>query len=164
MAGRTAEEAGDETAETQHQHEPAQQQEQQLACFATNCLWPQYAVLDSQPLVEPKHCVTPELTADAAMAIIQQPHTSFSGMCCLDARVIMQLGGDLQAYQVDPTLDVTELATNEFVSRQSHHGSSQPHLYPRSTLDGDPSLPGFTDERFLRLPDMRASCASCYDD
>jgi citronellol/citronellal dehydrogenase len=74
---------------------------------AVNALWPrtviQTAALRMIAGVRPEHCRSPQIVADAAMAILQRPAASCTGNFFIDEQVLAEAGvTDLERYAVVP--------------------------------------------------------------
>lgn len=89
---------------------------------AVNALWPRTAIataavknlLGGDGSIQKSR--TPEIVADAAFHILQQPSKTCSGHFFIDEEVIAQyIGGDMRHYQVDPNVPSSELIEDFFL-------------------------------------------------
>ena len=74
---------------------------------AVNALWPQTVIgtdaINMIPGVDPGNCRTPEIVADAAVRILQQPFAGASGRFYIDEAVLREAGvSDFEVYAVEP--------------------------------------------------------------
>jgi len=75
--------------------------------IGVNALWPrtviQTAALQMIPGIEPQHCRTPRIMADAAMAILQRDGRTTTGRFFIDEEVLKESGvTDFEPYSVVP--------------------------------------------------------------
>jgi citronellol/citronellal dehydrogenase len=74
---------------------------------AVNALWPRTVIatdaINMIPGVDPRHCRTPEIVADAAHAILVREAKGFSGRFLIDEDVLREAGvSDFDRYAVEP--------------------------------------------------------------
>ena len=74
---------------------------------AVNALWPQTVIgtdaINMIPGVDIGNCRTPEIVADAAVRILQQPAAAASGRFYIDEAVLREVGvADFDAYAIEP--------------------------------------------------------------
>lgn len=74
---------------------------------AVNALWPRTVIatdaINMIPGVDPRHCRTPEIVADAAHAILVRKARGFSGHFLVDENVLREAGvADFDRYAVEP--------------------------------------------------------------
>lgn len=75
--------------------------------IAVNGLWPRTVIWTDAmrlvPGVEPKHCRTPEIMADAAALVLARPASSFTGQFAIDEAILREAGvADFEAYSAVP--------------------------------------------------------------
>jgi len=75
--------------------------------IAVNALWPRTVIatdaLKMIPGVQPQHCRTPDIVADAAHAILTSPAKSFTGRFVIDEELLRERGEtDFEQYAVEP--------------------------------------------------------------
>ena len=90
--------------------------------IAFNALWPRTAIataavknlLGGDQMI--KISRTPEIIADAAHIILTKPSRDFTGNFVIDDEILAEEGvTDFKKYQVDPDLDISQLAPDFFV-------------------------------------------------
>lgn len=74
---------------------------------AVNALWPQTVIgtdaINMIPGVDPGNCRTPDIVADAAVRILQQPVAAATGRFYIDETVLREAGvSDFDGYAVEP--------------------------------------------------------------
>lgn len=74
---------------------------------AVNALWPQTVIgtdaINMIPGVDPGNCRTPDIVADAAVRILQQPFAAATGRFYIDETVLREAGvSDFDGYAVEP--------------------------------------------------------------